>query len=57
MFGLLKEELGGHHFDDDDGVETFVRNLTQTRPNSFFDDGIKKLPIRREKYVNKEEIM
>ena len=22
MFGLLKEELGGHHFDDDVGVET-----------------------------------
>ena len=24
---------------DDDGVETFVRNRLQTRPDSFFDDG------------------
>ena len=31
----LKEELGGHHFDDGDGVETFVRNRLQTRPDSF----------------------
>ena len=26
MFGALKEELGDHHFDDDDGEETFMRN-------------------------------
>ncbi|EFN74649.1 Histone-lysine N-methyltransferase SETMAR, partial [Camponotus floridanus] len=39
MFGPLKEELGGHRFDDDEGVETFVRNWLQTRPDSFFDDG------------------
>ena len=41
MLGPPKEELGCHHFDDDDGVETFVRNRLQTRPDSFLDDGIK----------------
>ena len=53
MFGPLKEELGGHHFDDDDGVETFVCNWLRTRPDSFFDDGIKKLPIVWGKCVDK----
>ena len=46
MFGPLREELGGRHFDGDDGEETFVHNWLQTRSDSFFDDGIKKLPIR-----------
>ena len=26
IFDTLKEELGGHHFDYDDRVDTFVRN-------------------------------
>ena len=26
ILGPLEEELGDHHFDHDDGVETFVRN-------------------------------
>ena len=41
MFVPLKEELGGYHFDDDDGVKTFVRNWLRTRRDSFFDDEIK----------------
>ena len=40
MFESLKEELGGRHVDDDDGVETFACNYLQTWPDSFFDDGI-----------------
>ena len=55
MFGPLIEEQGGHHFDDDDGAETFVRNRLQTRPDSFFDIGFKKLTIRWEKCANKKE--
>ena len=45
MFGPLKEKLGGHHFDDDNDVETFVLNWLQTQPDSFSGDEIKKLPI------------
>lgn len=26
LFGLVKEKLGGHHFDEDGGVDTFVCN-------------------------------
>ena len=40
MFGPLREEMGGHHFDDDDVVETFVNNWLQTRTDSFYDDRI-----------------
>ena len=53
MFGPLEEELGSHHFDDDVCVETFVRNWLRTRPDPFFDDGIKKLPNWWGKCVNK----
>ena len=53
LFGPLKEALGGQRFEDDEGVEGFVRNWLQTQPSSFFDAGIKKLPIRWEKCVTK----
>ena len=55
LFGPFKEELGGHHFDDDDDVETSVPNWSQAKPNSFFDDEIKKLSILWEKRVNKRD--
>lgn len=53
MFGPLKESLGGERFDNDNAVEVFVRNWLETRPSSFYDDGIKKLPVRWEKCVSK----
>lgn len=53
LFGPLKEALGGQRFDDDAAVETFVRNWLDTRPPSFYEDGINKLPIRWEKCVTK----
>jgi len=45
MFGPLKEALGGQGFDNNEQVENFVRNWRQTRPTSFYDAGVKKLPI------------
>ena len=52
MFGPLKEALGGQHFDDE-RVENFVRKCIQTRPASFYDAGLKKLPIRWQKCIEK----
>jgi hypothetical protein len=57
MFGPLEEELGGHQFNDDDDVETLLRKLLQTRPDSFFDDRIKKSSDSVEKCVKKKEIV
>lgn len=42
MFGPLKAELGSHAFNYDEDVENFLRNWSQMRLDSFFDDGIKK---------------
>jgi hypothetical protein len=53
MFGSLNEVLGGQHFDDDQQVENFMCNWLQTRPPSFYDAGIKKLPIRWQKCIEK----
>jgi hypothetical protein len=53
MFGPLKEAIGGQRFDDDEQVENFVRNWQQTRPPSFYDAGIKKLPFRWQKCIEK----
>jgi hypothetical protein len=53
MFGPLKEALGEQRFDDDEQVENFVRNWLQTRPPSFYEAGIKKLPIRWQKGIEK----
>ena len=52
-FGPLKEALLGQRFDDDEQVENFVRNWLQTRPPSFYDAGVKKLPIRWQKCIEK----
>jgi hypothetical protein len=46
MFGCLKEALGRQRFDDDEQVENFVCNWLQTHPPSFYNAGIRKLPIR-----------
>jgi hypothetical protein len=51
-FGPLKKALGGQRFDDEQ-VENFVRKWLQTRPPSFYNTGIKKLPIRWQKCVEK----
>jgi len=56
MFGPLKEALGGQRFDNDEQeVENFVRKWLQTRPASFYDAGIKNLPIHRQKCIEKME--
>jgi histone-lysine N-methyltransferase SETMAR len=52
MFGTLKEALGGQRFDDDEQVENFMHKWLQTRP-PFYNTGIKKLPIRWQKCVEK----
>jgi len=52
MFGPLKEALGWQRFGDDEQVGNFVRKWLQTRP-SFYDAGIKKLPIRWQKCIEK----
>ena len=53
MFGPLKEVLREQRFNDDEQVENFVRKWLQTRPASFYDAGIKKLPIRWQKCIEK----
>lgn len=53
VFGPLKEALGGQKFHSDNEVEAYVRNWLQTRSDSFYVEGIKKLPIRWEKCVYK----
>jgi len=53
MFGPLKEVLGGQRFDIDKQVKDFVRKWLQACPPSFYDAGIKKLPIRWQKCIEK----
>jgi histone-lysine N-methyltransferase SETMAR len=53
VFCPLNEALGGQRFNDDAGVEAYVCSWLQTRPTSFYEDGISKLPIRWEKCVLK----
>jgi len=53
LFGPLKEALGRKRFDNDVAVETFMREWLVSQPPSFYDSGIKKLPIRWQKCVSK----
>ena len=39
--------------DDDEQVQNFVHNWLQTRPPSFYDGGLKKLPILWQKRIEK----
>jgi histone-lysine N-methyltransferase SETMAR len=41
VFGPLNEALGGQRFNDGAGVEAYVRTWLQTRPTSFYEDGIR----------------
>jgi len=51
LFGPLKEAIGGQRFDDNVAVE--VRNWLVSQSPSFYDSGIKKLPICWEKCISK----
>jgi histone-lysine N-methyltransferase SETMAR len=51
LFGPLKEAMGGHRFQSDDGVEEFVRNWAMTLPPTFYEEGIQKLPTHWQKRV------
>jgi len=53
MFGPLNEALGGQRFDVDEQVKNFARNWLQMRPPPFHDAGLKKLPIRWQKCIEK----
>jgi histone-lysine N-methyltransferase SETMAR len=52
LFGPLKEVLGGEQFSSNQQVKQFVCSWLKTRP-SFYDTGMKKLPIRWEKCIQK----
>ena len=57
LFGPLKEALGGQRFDDDAGVEEFVRNWQQTQSASFFEKGIKNCQFYGINVFLNQEIM
>ena len=52
VFGPLKEELGGHHIDDDDGVETFLRGQIRSLMTEFekIRYGDKNMRIKKKLY-------
>jgi len=50
----MKDALGGLRFDNDQDVEEFVRNWLVTQLQSFYEQGINKLPNRWEKCVERE---
>ncbi|KAJ8959653.1 hypothetical protein NQ318_021841 [Aromia moschata] len=43
-------------FENDEEIEQFVHNWLVVQPLTFYDDGIKKLPIRWEKCVSVEGV-
>lgn len=53
LFAPLKEALGGERFENNEEVEERVRNWFTTQPQSFFEEGIYKLPKRWEKCVER----
>ena len=52
LFPKLKEHLAGRRFSDDDEVKVAVRFLNDMAA-SWYDMGIQKLPLRLQKYVNR----
>ena len=54
LFAPMKDALGGLRFDNDQDVEEFVRNWLVTQLQSFYEQGINKLPNRWEKCVERE---
>jgi hypothetical protein len=55
LFRPLKEVLGGERLNGNQQVEQFVCNWLKTQPSSFYDTGMKELPIRWKKCIQKAE--
>jgi histone-lysine N-methyltransferase SETMAR len=53
LFGPLKEVLGWERFNSNQQVKQFVCNWLKTRPSSFYDTGMKNLPLRWQKCIHK----
>ena len=43
MFGPMKNELRGHHFNDDDEVRKAVHSWLRAQPKESYSEGIQKL--------------
>jgi hypothetical protein len=55
MFGPLKEAMGGKKFRFDEEVHQVVHDWLRTRPQEFFSRGIRALPVRWRKCVERQE--
>jgi hypothetical protein len=51
LFGPLKDFLGSKGFQDNNEVIAAVRSWIYQQPKSFFETGIKKLPVRWHKCI------
>jgi predicted amidophosphoribosyltransferase len=54
MFGPLKEAMGGKKFHSDEEVHQVVHEWLHTRPQEFFPRGIRVLPVRWRKCVERQ---
>jgi len=54
LFGLMKEQLRGQKFSDDDEVMEGVQSWLKAMPKSFFLEGIRKLVDRWTECVAKQ---
>jgi hypothetical protein len=54
MFGPLKEAMGGKKFRSDEEVHQAVQDCLRTRPLEFFSRGIRALPVRWSKCVERQ---
>ena len=52
MFLHLKNHLGGESHDDDDSAKTTVLQWLSHQAANLFDEGIKNLVVRYDKYLN-----
>jgi transposase len=54
MFGPLKEAMGGKKFRSDEELHQAVHEWLRTRPQEFFSKGIRALPVRWRKCVERQ---
>jgi hypothetical protein len=54
MFGPLKEAMGAKKCRSDEEVHQAVHEWLRTRPQEFFSRGIRALPVRWRKFVERQ---
>ena len=55
LFRIMSNELAGEHFDSEEAVKNWLEKFFDSKPKSYYERGIRKLPVKWAEAVNNNE--